>query len=155
MGFKLGKLSAARVGTLVHPGRYGDGGGLWLQVSKGATKAWLFRYTYGGKARQMGLGPVHTITLAEAREKAREARKLLLDGKDPLADKAVRTGAAKLAAAKSLTFRHFAEQYIKDHEDTWRHPKHRQQWPNSLSAYVYPIIGALPVAGIDKGLVLQ
>ena len=69
MGFKLGKLSAKRVENGRKPGRYGDGGGLWLQVSRYGTKAWLLRYTISGKPREMGMGPIGTITLAEAREK--------------------------------------------------------------------------------------
>jgi hypothetical protein len=83
----LNKLSAVKVNKLSKPGRYGDGGGLWLQVSqvgKGITKSWLFRYMLHGKARQMGLGPLHTVSLADARERARQARTLLLDDIDPI-----------------------------------------------------------------------
>ena len=66
------------------PGRYSDGHGLWLQVSPSGTKAWLFRYMINGQARHMGLGPLHTVNLAEARVRARQARQLILDGKDPI-----------------------------------------------------------------------
>ena len=155
MVFKLGKLSAKRVENEKKPGRYGDGGGLWLQVSRYGTKAWLFRYTVHGKAREMGMGALGTIALAEAREKARDARKLLLEGVDPLGAKEARRDAARLDAAKAVTFRWCAAQYIAAHEDTWKNAVHRKQWPSTLSKYVYPVFGDLPVKAIDKGLVLQ
>lgn len=68
------------------PGRYADPGcrGLWLQIAAAGTKSWLLRYMLHGKARAMGLGSVELVPLAEARERARAARRLLLDGKDPL-----------------------------------------------------------------------
>ena len=83
------KLSPLEVKRLKTPGRYCDGLGLWLQVAEtekgdGVTKAWLFRYTRHGRARQMGLGALHTVSLAEARERARVARQILLDGDDPI-----------------------------------------------------------------------
>ncbi len=78
------RLTAVAVARKKKPGRYGDGRGLWLQVSPSGTKSWLFRYMRNGKARQMGLGAVHTVTLAEARETAGDCRKLLLAGLDPI-----------------------------------------------------------------------
>ena len=75
------KLSAVKVLKLKEPGRYSDGLGLWLQVSRFGTKAWLFRYMRHGRARQMGLGALHTVSLAEARERARQARQTLLGWK--------------------------------------------------------------------------
>jgi len=76
------KLTALEVSKKKR-GRYSDGHGLWLQISESGTKAWLFRYMLNGRARHMGLGPVHTVNLAEARMRARQARQLILDGKDP------------------------------------------------------------------------
>jgi hypothetical protein len=72
------KLSAIAVARLKEPGRYADGGGLYLQVAVGGTKAWLFRFMRDGQARQMGLGPIRDVSLADARCKASEARKQLL-----------------------------------------------------------------------------
>src|SRR5262245_11555210 len=74
---KLERLSARRVATEKRPGLYPDGGNLYLQVGHGGNKSWIFRYTLNGRARYHGLGAVHTVNLAEAREKARGARKLL------------------------------------------------------------------------------
>jgi Arm DNA-binding domain len=76
------KLPALAVKT-AKPGRHGDGGGLWLQVGPTGTKSWLFRYMLDGQAHAMGLGSANTFTLKEARERARAARQLLADGKDP------------------------------------------------------------------------
>src|SRR6476661_8218943 len=78
------KLTALEVTRRERPGRYSDGHGLWLQVSSSGTKAWLFRYMIDGRARHMGLGPLHTVAPAEARIRARQARQLILDGKDPI-----------------------------------------------------------------------
>jgi Arm DNA-binding domain len=85
MHWDSNRLTALKVVKLNKPGRYGDGGGLVLQVSKWGTKAWPFRYERDGRERQMGLGPLGTISLAEARQRALQARKLLLDGLDPIA----------------------------------------------------------------------
>lgn len=79
-----GKLTTAFVKSAEKPGRYGDGGGLWLQVSKWGTKAWLFRYMLNGRARHMGLGSLDTFSLKEARERARQCRQLVADGIDPI-----------------------------------------------------------------------
>src|SRR4051794_39956734 len=149
------RLTAATVAALNMPGRYGDGDGLWLQVSSSRTKAWLLRYQRDGRARHMGLGPVSLITLAEAREQAREARRGLLDGADPLASKSERRAAARLEVAKGITFRQCAERMIASHEAAWKNPKHRAQWKSTLATYVYPIVGELSVAGVDTGIVLK
>src|SRR3954464_14372925 len=77
-------LSAVAVAKLIKPGRYAVGDGAYLQIAAGGTNAWVFRYQRDGKARHMGLGPVSLVSLAEAREKARQARRALLDGDDPL-----------------------------------------------------------------------
>src|SRR5215203_4951920 len=81
------RLTALAVSKLTKPGRYAVGDGAYLQISEWGTRAWVFRYSRDGRGRHMGLGPHNLITLAEAREKAREARKALLNGKDPLTAK--------------------------------------------------------------------
>ena len=149
------RLTAMKVSRINRPGRYGDGLGLWLQVSKWSTKAWLFRYTREGRARSMGLGAVHTVSLAEARETARHCRKQLRDGIDPIEARAVERMAARIEAAKGTTFKDCAEAYIRAHEAGWKNAVHRRQWPSTLQAYVYPVIGDLSVAAIDTALVLK
>jgi integrase len=140
-------------------GRHSDGGGLYVQVTQGAVgneaRSWLFRYSLAGKSREMGLGPLHTLGLSEARAKARELRKQVLVGEDPIAARNTRRRADAVASATGMTFQACAEAYIAAHRAGWRNPKHRAQWPATLATYVYPIFGALPVAAIDTGLVMK
>lgn len=89
----------------------------------------------------MELGPLNLVSLAEAREKAREARRLLLDGIDPLDAKATKRRQASLAAARGVTFRDAAERYIASHAAGWRDDKSEAQWRSSLAAYAYPVLG--------------
>jgi integrase len=107
----------------------------------------------------MGLGPVSDFSLDQARERARAARQLLKDGVDPLdARKAARVKQATeaaLAAAKDKTFKEAAEQYFKFHSPKWKNAKHRAQFLSTLKTYAYPVISRLPVAAIDKTLVLK
>ena len=103
----------------------------------------------------MGLGPTDLYTLAEARQKALEARKLVAEGIDPIEARQAKRSAAAVDAAKGMTFRACAEAYIKAHQSGWRNPKHAAQWPATLGAYVYPHFGNLPVQSVDVGLVLK
>ena len=152
---KSNRLTPLAIKSAKKPGLYGDGNGLYLQVSRFGTKAWLFRFMRDGAAHKMGLGPLHTVSLADARQRAADARRKLLDGIDPIAHRDTQRAAAKLEAAKAMTFEQCAEKYIAAHSGSWRNEKHRAQWGSTLRTYVYPIIGALPVAAIDTGLVLK
>lgn len=152
---EMKRLSAVEVSKKTKPGRYGDGGGLWLQVSVSGSKSWLFRYMRGGKARQMGLGPLHTISLAQAREIALECRQLLLKGIDPIENREAQRTAVRVAEAQNTTFRDCATRHIASHEAGWRSPKHAALWRATLETYAYPTLGDLPVAAINTGMVLQ
>src|SRR5262245_30981223 len=136
------KLSAVKVAKLKEPGRYCDGLGLWLQVSQFGTKAWLFRYMRHGRAHQMGLGALHTVSLAEARERARHARQILLDGDDPLEIKRKRRDEARMETAERILFKDATERFIDLHEPTWKNGKHREQWSSTLKTYAYPTLGS-------------
>jgi integrase len=103
----------------------------------------------------MGLGPLHTISLAEARTKAREARQLRLEGIDPIEARNAKRAEAKLEVAKSMTFEQCAASYIASHAAGWKNPKHAKQWPSTLQTYVYPVFGRLPVQTIDVGFVMR
>ena len=148
-------LTIKRVAKATSPGRYADGHGLYLQVVSPTNRSWIFRYQRNGKERWLGLGPLHTVGLTKARERARLARVQLLDGIDPvdarLADRATR----ELAAAKALTFEQAAHQYFEAHERKWKNRKHRNQFLSSLRDYAFPKIGRLSVSAIDTGLVLK
>nr|WP_283206733.1 site-specific integrase [Methylobacterium iners] len=150
-----GKLTALGVARLKTPGMYGDGGGLWLQVTGKGAKSWIFRFTLSGKAREMGLGSAGTFSLAEARDKALSCRKLCAEGIDPIEAKRAQMDQARLEAARAITFRQCAEAYIEAHKAGWRNSKHAAQWTATLSTYAYPAFGELPVQAIDTGFVMQ
>jgi integrase len=150
----LGKLNARAISRLRKPGMHGDGNGLYLQIGGAGARSWIFRYTLHGRERYLGLGSATAISLKRARELAVEAQALRAQGIDPIeARKDARTK-ARLAAARSLTFRECAERFVAAHEASWRNAKHRQQWRSTLD-YTYPLIGNLPVADIDTALVLK
>jgi len=137
------------------PGYYGDGGGLLLQVSAGGAKSWVFRFKQGGRLREMGLGATHTVSLAEARQKALECRKARLDGHDPIEARKDERMKAKLNTAKATSFEACAERYIAAYKAGWKNDKHAAQWPATLAAYVNPVFGSLPVQAVDVGLVMK
>lgn len=149
------RLSALQVTKLTKPGLYGDGGGLTLQITTTGAKSWLFRYMVTGKPFGMGLGPTHTVSLAEARQKALDARKLLIDGINPLAAKKQNQIVAALADAKMMSFDQCAKAYILAHKAGWKNAKHCDQWTNTLNTYASPVFGHLPVTEIDTGLVVK
>jgi integrase len=151
----LPKLTAMTVTKAIKPGRFGDGEGLYLQVSRWRTKSWVFRYKRGKRDRQLGLGSTKTLSLADARERAHKARALLLDGIDPIEAKASKRTADKLAAAQSTTFKQCAEAFLSAHSDSWKNPKHRDQWKSTMERFVYPRIGDLAVASVDTGLIIK
>lgn len=149
------KLSPLAVTKASKPGYYGDGAGLWLQVSASGSKSWIFRYTLAGKQREMGLGATHTITLAAAREQAKQYRVMLRDGQDPLDTRNAARNAVVAAKARMMTFDQCAAAYIAAHRGSWKSAKHASQWENTLTTYATPIIGELPVADVDTGLVVK
>ena len=121
---QINRLSVAAVNAKTKPGLYADGLGLYLQVAKGGSKTWIFRYMLAGRPRKMGFGSVHTVSLKLARERAGEQRLKLLDADDPIElRKAERL--EKLAASTTvLTFKEAAEAYIKAHRSGWKNIKH-------------------------------
>lgn len=149
------KLTPLAVNKATKPGYYGDGGGLWLQVSPTGSKSWLFRFTLSKKQREMGLGAVHTVTLPEARAKAKECRLILLEGKDPLEIRKATKLVEALERAKMMNFDQCAEAYIAAHRSGWKNAKHVSQWENTLETYASPIIGKMPVALVDTALVVK
>jgi integrase len=151
----MGKLTAIMVNKVKEKGCYPDGGNLYLQVSSTGAKSWLFRYMINGKAKNMGLGALNAVSLAEAREKAADARRLIVSGIDPQAEKKAEKQKAKLEDAKKMTFEQCAVAYIDAHKTGWKNAKHIWQWENTLTRFVYPVFGKLPVQDIDVALVLK
>jgi integrase len=153
-------LTAKQVERIKTPGRYACGlvKGLYLQVTNtGAkiTKSWVLRYQLHHRERMMGLGSAADFTLKEARERARLQRQLLADRVDPLAGKRAAEEAAKLAAARQLTFREAAERYFDQHAERWRNANHREQFLSTLKAHIFPTLGAMDVAAIETADVLR
>lgn len=148
----LNSLFVQKVSTT---GRYADGGGLYLQVAKGGSKTWIFRFKHNNKSRAMGLGPVHTLSLAEAREKAFECRLTLLEGSDPIVQRNALHLQRSMEEAKQAKFKDVAAEYIEMRASGWKNAKHKQQWENTLSTYVFPIFGEISAQQIDTDLVLR
>lgn len=151
----INKLSAMMVNKIAVAGMYGDGAGLYLLVSPSLSKSWIFRYTMEGKQREMGLGALHTISLAEARALALEARKLIQQGVCPLSEKKRLRARKKLDDAKTKLFKDCAVAYIQSHKKGWKNAKHLYQWERTLEMYVYPVLGELAVADISTELVIR
>jgi integrase len=154
----MAKLIAKDVQTLTTPGYYAAGigaPGLYLCIAKGGSKSWIYRYQMAGRRRDMGLGSVQAFTLAEARDKAIDLRRMVARGVDPIDAKRAARASAGIDAAKAMTFKACGEAFIAAHEVGWRNPKHRYQWAATLNSYVYPVFGALPVQAIDVGLAMK
>lgn len=169
------RLTDRAINAARSPGNYTDGGGLYLSVVEGSDpdtgktwlrRAWIFRYATGevrqsrtGKSRrverEMGLGSYPDTTLAEAREKARLARKARDEGTDPIDAKREAETKRRIEKSRTKTFDEAGAEFIKSQETGWRNAKHIAQWSNTLRDYASPIIGKLPVRIIDTPLVMQ
>lgn len=150
------RLKPVEVPRLVKKaGMHCDGGGLYLRVAPPSAASWVLRYMLDGRARTMGLGPYPEVGLKEAREKALAARRLKVEGRDPIELRRAERANQRVVAAKATTFKECAEAYVASQRDGWRNAKHADQWVSTLKAYAYPLIGHLPVADIDTGLVMQ
>jgi integrase len=152
------KLSAKRVESVTEPGRYGDGDGLWLQVTKigdNTTKAWIYRFMLDRRARHMGLGAFPLFGLADARKRRDDAAKLIADGIDPIEHRNAQKAAIAAENAKALTFKECGEDYIEAHKSGWKSAKHEEQWRATLETYVYPVIGRLQVGDVEQSHILK
>jgi len=150
-----GKLTATEVRSKVAKGkqaRHADGGNLYLFVTGRGAAKWTLRYVYAGKSREMGLGNVRDVALAEAREAATAARKLLRNDVDPIAHRAAQRAAE---AGAAHTFDDVAALYIAAHRASWRNDKHAAQWEATLKTHASPKLGKLPVARVDTGAVMS
>jgi integrase len=139
-----------------------DGKGLYLQIAKGGSKSWIFRYRHNhtsttGKPlqREMGLGGYPLFSLAHARERRDEQRRLLADRIDPIEHRQAQRTATTIEKAKAVTFKQCAEEYIETHKHGWKSAKHADQWISTLTTWAFPHIGRLPVASIDTALVMK
>lgn len=149
------RLTAVSVQNLFAPGLHADGAGLYLKIDPRGSKSWVYRYTRNRKTRYLGLGSLRGIGLAAARSAAAKARADIEQGIDPIEKRKIVDAEAKLAGARSMTFKVCAEALMNAHEASWKNPKHRQQWRNTLKAHVYPKIGHLSVSAVTTEHVLS
>ncbi|MBB4150456.1 tyrosine-type recombinase/integrase, partial [Sphingobium scionense] len=141
----MGKLSATAVKAAKRPGRLGDGDGLFLIIQPGGGKSWMCRVQKNGHRRDFGLGSASKVSLATARERAREIRAWVELGLDPIFERRKAEGIP--------TFRQAAAKVIAAHSKTWRNEKHGKQWHQTLETYVFPQIGDLPVHEITGPMI--
>jgi integrase len=151
------KLSAGKVAGTTKPGMHSDGGGLYLRVKPaaggGVSKSWFFRYGLNHKGHRIGLGSARDRTLAEARDKAAELRKLLLDKVDPVIERQRQRAEQLIASRPPVLFREAAIEYLKTHDAKWS-PRHARDWLDTLERFAFPALGKLPVDRIDVDAVL-
>ncbi len=154
---KARELSALEVSRLKAPGLHAVGGvaGLHLQVTESGARTWVLRFAIAGKRRDMGLGGFPDVTLAIAREKARDARAKLDDGIDPILQRQEAKSALRASAAAAKTFAQCVTGYVDAKSAEWKNAKHRQQWSNTLKEYAEPIIGQLLVRDVTLAHVLK
>jgi len=162
---KSKKLTALKVEKIKEPGYYRDvdSRNLYLQVAPaehgGVVRSWIYRFVspVTGKPRWMGLGPVHAIKLAKARELSRAAREAVKLGTDPIENRRADLLARKVEAAKRITFGKCAADYIAEHQAGWKNEKHVYQWKATFEgkSAATASINALPVSAIDTALVLK
>jgi hypothetical protein len=132
---KQHRLTARTVASIKKPGRYANGGNLYLSIGKGGARSWTFLYRHNGKTHEMGLGSAAIVTLQEARKRAHKLRVQLSEGDDPLD---MRRTSQRAASAK--TFGQCALELIASKQSAWRNAKHRLQWPQTLEQHAAPLI---------------
>ena len=136
-------------------GAYADGGGLYVRITRPGYKLWTFRYQIAGRAREMTLGPVSDLGLAEARDLADAARRLARDGRDPIEVRRQSIAAHHAQQLKTLTFAEACERFLAtDRVESFRNAVHRKQWRSTL-AKAYPVLGDLPLQSIDSAILLK
>jgi integrase len=148
------RLTPLQVQRAKEPGWYPDGAGLYLQVGPTGGKSWIFRYKIQGRSREMGLGAINALSLAEARKRAETQRTLILDRVDPIDARKDQKRAAAQAKRKAKSFNACADEYIESHRVSWKNAKHADQWTNTLHTYASPIIGKKPVDQVDMADVI-
>lgn len=148
---RIHRLTAAKVAALRTRGLHNDGGCLCFRVAPGGSRGWIFRYTRDGRRHDMGLGPFPQYTLAEAREKAAEIRRMLARGVDPIGA----LQASRTTSSSSATFDQCAAAYVAAHEASWRSVRHALEWKKTLERYVSPVLGRLPVTSVTTEHVLS
>ncbi|MEG3146544.1 integrase arm-type DNA-binding domain-containing protein [Sphingomonas sp. RT2P30] len=142
----MGKLTALKVRSLIEPGRYSDGDGLFLELNGKGSGRWLLRIQSDGRRRDIGLGSLKAVSLADARDAAFLTRKKIAQGIDPVAER-------KEERRVIPTFRDAAKTVHEEHEQSWKNGKHQKQWIATLETYAFPILGNRLVSEIEGPLI--
>lgn len=143
-------LTVRQVQSEKRLGMFADGGGLYLHVGPGG-KSWVYRYQLDGRRRDMGLGPLDLVSLAQARDVVLDLRREVRNGVDPIEQKR-QAKATRIASRQEVTFAQATIQYIDAHEAGWTD---KRAWPDTMRLHVTPVIGDLPVAAIDLAAVMS
>jgi integrase len=151
----INQLTAIKVQKIKGPAYEPDGGGLYLQVGEGDGKSWIFEFSLRGRRREMGLGSLSRVGLAEARAERDRCNRLLREGIDPIEDRKRKRAEVALTDAKSITFAQAAAAYIATHRAGLKSAKHAKQWATTIATYAEPRLGKLNVADINTGLIRQ
>lgn len=149
----LNRLKPLAVDKTKNPGRYADGGGLYLVVKFGPRKSWAFIYRRGTKMTELGLGGLSDVTVVAARAEAAELREMLSQGGDPRAHRERKRQAKVLEDARTVTFEAAARRYHERHNGKWHSDRHRRSWLRALEIYAFPKIGTLGVGAVDLATV--
>lgn len=161
---EVNKLTDDFVEKATAPGKYPDGNGLSLQITKTGSKSWIFRYKvralrsegaelkYFFKSREMGLGASGEVSLSQAREKAKEAQKAVLEGRDPLELKKSKEQAQK---ASAITFDECFAVFFAGYRKDLHNIKHVEQWIATIKKFASPVFGRVPVRDVTKKMVLE
>ena len=157
MSRKILERPAVVVARMKQPGLHFVGGvpGLALQVTETGARSWILRATIAGKRRDMGLGGFPDVSLALARQVARDARAKIIGGRDPIEEGRAVRGALAESRAAAVSFERAATLYVETHESAWRGAKHALQWRTVMDAYAYPLIGAMNVDAVKLPHVMQ
>lgn len=152
---QLHRLTALKIGKIDAPGQYPDGGNLYFQISETGSRSWIFKFTLRGRSREMGLGPLSSVSLAAARAEAVKCRGLLRDGIDPIEARNAEIRKRALETSGPRLFRIAAAHYIAQHRAGWKNAKHAQQWENTLTTYAFPTIGDQDVRDVDTAMIVR
>ena len=154
---KAAELPPLSINRLKEPGLWAVGGvaGLYLHVNARGARSWILRVVVGDKRRDMGLGGYPDIGVADARQKAREARLKIEQGVDPILLRKQAKSELMALQATDKTFEQAAGEYIKIHADSGSNDKHRKQWESTLAAYAFPVVGKLSLRHIRQEHILK
>ena len=136
------ELTVKRINALAKPGRFGDGGGLYLEIPKGGTKSWIQRITIDGRRRDIGLGGFPTVSLAMARQRAASNRTAVADGRDPVAE--------RRKSKRVPSFQEVSESYLLANAPRWKNRKTAINWRGQMEKYAFPAFGNISIDRVGR-----